>query len=232
MPTSAHNQISVVLSLCREIAPKRILDIGMGFGKYGVLLREYLDISFERYEEATWQVEIGGIECFAPYENPIWHYVYDWHKIGDVREVLPSLGHFDLILLIDVLEHLERSDGQALISACLERAEYVLVCTPSKRFPQGAFCGNEAEIHRSRWRPGDFGRCRRLTIRRTGQYIFLLSRRGIPWRLRWEYSFAGRCFGVVRAVYRAVLPEPIRKAFRRLLLPIIHRRRTGSRRVS
>lgn len=219
MPTSSHEQISVVLSLCRELAPKSVLDVGIGFGKYGVLLREYLDIFLERYERASWQIDIGGIEFFAPYENPIWHYVYDWVRIGDALEILPSLGGFDLILLVDVLEHLGRDEGRVLVDESIHHAKYVIVCTPAMFFAQSALCGNEAEVHRSRWIPGDFSRYSSLTVRVPGGFIFLLSKGKIPSRLRWEYSLPGRCLRIVRAAYRAVLPEPLRKTIRLVFWP-------------
>ena len=34
----------MVLNLVTEQKPKTILDVGIGYGKYGVLFREYLDI--------------------------------------------------------------------------------------------------------------------------------------------------------------------------------------------
>ena len=48
-----------------------ILDIGCGFGKYGMLFREYLDVWHERYERQQWRVRLVGIEAYEQYRNPI-----------------------------------------------------------------------------------------------------------------------------------------------------------------
>jgi hypothetical protein len=44
MPTSHKYQIKEIMELMVLINPKKILDLGIGFGKYGYLAREYLDI--------------------------------------------------------------------------------------------------------------------------------------------------------------------------------------------
>lgn len=42
MPTSWYQAVSVILDKVIEERPESILDIGVGFGKYGVMLREAL----------------------------------------------------------------------------------------------------------------------------------------------------------------------------------------------
>lgn len=49
MPTSYPEAISSILELVRREEPRSILDLGVGFGKYGMLCREMLDIPYERY---------------------------------------------------------------------------------------------------------------------------------------------------------------------------------------
>ena len=44
MPSSQHYHISKIMDLIININPMSILDIGTGFGKYGVLCREYLEL--------------------------------------------------------------------------------------------------------------------------------------------------------------------------------------------
>ena len=50
MPTSDMHNIVPILTIMQHLQPRSVLDIGCGFGKYGVLLREYLDIWHERLE--------------------------------------------------------------------------------------------------------------------------------------------------------------------------------------
>lgn len=42
MPSSFHEALSIVVPFVIDLAPVRILDVGVGFGKYGFLFREYL----------------------------------------------------------------------------------------------------------------------------------------------------------------------------------------------
>ena len=44
MPTSHSGQINTIVDLIISINPKKILDVGIGHGKYGFLTREYLDV--------------------------------------------------------------------------------------------------------------------------------------------------------------------------------------------
>lgn len=45
MPSSASESIPYLIEFAREVVPypQRILDIGMGFGKLGFLIREYFE---------------------------------------------------------------------------------------------------------------------------------------------------------------------------------------------
>ncbi len=45
MPSSRPNTIPTVIHLVRQLKPKSILDVGVGFGKWGHLFREYTDIN-------------------------------------------------------------------------------------------------------------------------------------------------------------------------------------------
>jgi hypothetical protein len=47
MPTSYYVQISTTIQIIQDINPKSVLDVGAGFGKYGVLCRKMLDFEKE-----------------------------------------------------------------------------------------------------------------------------------------------------------------------------------------
>src|SRR3954454_16384233 len=102
MPTSDPFNISPILTVINALKPKRVLDVGCGFGKYGVLLREYDDIWGERIERQQWKLHLEGIEAFPKYHNPIHDYVYDRVHFGEAQTILPQLGQFDVILIADV----------------------------------------------------------------------------------------------------------------------------------
>jgi hypothetical protein len=151
-------------------APETILDIGIGHGKYGTLIREYLP--------EAW---IVGIEPWEPYgdrdepdgaNDPAgarW-WAYDvivtnaWpEQAGQaaVRSILPRLdeGRYQLGLMIDVIEHYspERTgpDGQAYhvtqrdaLEALMRACDQVIVATPhdAMQWPQSDL-DNSLERH-------------------------------------------------------------------------------------
>ncbi len=159
MPTSLFYQVNEIAELIVLTNPSAVLDIGVGFGKYGVLAREYLDLLDGREQYNAWQTRIDGIEVFQEYLTPLHDFIYDHIYIGDAAEVIPTLTtRYDLALLIDVVEHFDREAGIALVEKCLKVARNVLVSTPRSFMAQGPLFGNEFETHKSLWRRKDFER--------------------------------------------------------------------------
>jgi len=62
---------------------------------------------------------------------------------------------YDLILLIDVLEHFEKHQGEILLQKILRKNDGVLISTPKKPSIQKDAFGNVYETHRSEWTKGD-----------------------------------------------------------------------------
>ncbi len=147
MPLSNPEHIPAVLHYVRACQPSRILDVGIGTGSYGLLLRQSLDIGYGRVEKTSWQVQIDGAEIFPGYRNPVWDYAYDRVHMGDIRQLLPQLGNYDLVLCNDVLEHFPRDETRQLIRSLLEKATILIATTPNRDYPQGSWGGNEAETH-------------------------------------------------------------------------------------
>jgi 2-polyprenyl-3-methyl-5-hydroxy-6-metoxy-1,4-benzoquinol methylase len=118
MPLSFVQAIPVVIEQVAHLKPSSILDVGIGFGKYGVLLREVLELPYERYAQSQWKVKIDGVEAFDGYRNPIHEFAYNRVFYGRIEEILPFLGQYDVILLIDVLEHFEKEESSSGIFCC------------------------------------------------------------------------------------------------------------------
>jgi 2-polyprenyl-3-methyl-5-hydroxy-6-metoxy-1,4-benzoquinol methylase len=182
MPTSSPLNLHSVLMLLNNLAPRRVLDIGCGFGKYGVLAREYLDVWHERITRQQWQTRIVGIEAFPDYRNPIHEYVYNQVHFGDASAILPGLdGQFDVVLILDVIEHLEKPAAQQLVRESLKRSPVVIVSTPAEFYAQTALCGNPFEMHRCHWTAADFERGVSLrTFDLVACKIFVASREPLP----------------------------------------------------
>lgn len=147
MPSSKLELAPAILNLAWECKPKRILDIGPGKGKYGLLIREYLN-----------PVEtLDCVEAWPPYLAAFpWLYgIYDHVISADVREMrVEGLGFYDVVLMIDVIEHMDKEAGIQL----LERIPgWVIVCTPEQFFQNPEADEIPTEKHRSLWSRADFG---------------------------------------------------------------------------
>ena len=158
MPTSHPYQLNEIIELIMLTNPKRILDIGVGFGKYGYLAREYLELWDGRENYDQWTRQIDGIEVFEKYLTPVHKYIYNTIHIGNALEIVPTLKEqYDLILVIDVLEHFDYDPGLQLLKECLERGRNVIISTPKDVAEQGAAFSNPYETHRFEWAKKHFG---------------------------------------------------------------------------
>lgn len=152
MPTSHGHQLNEIVEILQLLQPRTLLDVGVGLGKYGVLAREFLDGRQGRWQKADWQVQIDGIEGFPDYITPLQTAVYNTLHIGEARQLLPTLPtHYDLILLIDVLEHFPKEEGRALLTDLLKAGRNLVVSTPRWFIPQTAVYGNAYETHHTLW---------------------------------------------------------------------------------
>jgi len=146
VPSCRPEVLSDVIYKVMEMGPQTILDVGMGYGKWGVLCIEYL-----KYWKGITPL-VDGVEVFEGYKSPV-HKIYRNVFYLDVMRLLPRLGEYDLVLLVDVIEHLSRENGLKLLDAV---KKHYIVSTPAYWSGQGACCGNEHEAHISRWWQADF----------------------------------------------------------------------------
>lgn len=148
MPLSDHRQLTPVLDIVMAYAPHTVLDVGVGHGAYGTLLRQYLGQS----------ALIVGVEPYEPYggngSGDRW-WAYDavvaapWPQAE--RRVVELLGYratYDVTLAIDVVEHVPPADRTNWLEALAAVSSLVIVATPHdpERFPQTDM-ENELERH-------------------------------------------------------------------------------------
>lgn len=146
MPTSERWQIPHICDVLAAERPRSVLDVCCGWGKYGVMAREYAGA--ER------------VDCIdiAP---PRYH-VYDREWVGDVRQIdriVPSDARWEMAVWIEAIEHLDKTDAYRLLDWLLTRSQRVLVSTPWG-FRRQEIAGMPYETHRSGWFPWDFLRYR------------------------------------------------------------------------
>lgn len=156
MPYSSWDAIPAIMNEVYRLQPKTVLDLGIGFGKFGPLLREVLDGMHGRCRMDQWTATICGSEAHADYANPTWDCYNDvWH--GDFTKHLGQ-QHWDLVLMIDSLEHLEPGQGRAFLDELVENNRHVIISVPVVPMPQGAMYGNEFETHRTHYDGTEFSR--------------------------------------------------------------------------
>jgi SAM-dependent methyltransferase len=135
------------------LGPKSVLDIGIGYGRWGILSREFLDISGARYFRDLWRTRIDGIEIFPKYIESYHSFFYNNIYIGDAFQVIDQLEFsYDLIILGDVLEHFEKPKALEFLNKCMLTGKAVLLIIPiGTNWEQGQAYGNEFETHLSFW---------------------------------------------------------------------------------
>lgn len=153
--------IPTVIDQMWRVWPTSILEIGCGFGLYGVLARQYMDVFGARVPYGKRATRIDAIEVYEPYISPLHASVYDNVYIGDAVDILQKMdaASYELILLIDVLEHFDKERGEMLLSECRRVADYSIIVVPYPPGPQGTVFGNEHEAHLSAWEPEELGPC-------------------------------------------------------------------------
>lgn len=160
MPTSHHSYIVDVIDIVRRKKPKSILDIGVGFGKWGHLFREYTDIINNRIKKEDWTTHIMGYEIFKDYITAHQEEIYDLILIGDVCQGIKSAPFMDMIFMSDVLEHIEKEKGVELLKWMVRKSKgCTVVMLPMGKAWLGDNCatatGNKHEAHVSSWEDSD-----------------------------------------------------------------------------
>lgn len=84
--------------------------------------------------------------------------VYNRIIIGDVKELLPSLGKYDLAILSDIIEHFPKDEGDKLLRNLFDHVEDIVISTNYGFSPKPARGKNIFEEHKSGWMPEDFNK--------------------------------------------------------------------------
>jgi hypothetical protein len=131
MPSSTWHNIEMFVEIIRELRPASFLDVGVGNGKWGFLVREYTDVWDGHFLRAQWNCKIEGVEIYEPYivENTHQRAIYNQIHIGDVTSIVDTLGSFDVIYAGDVLEHIEKEASVKLVRRLSAMANMALVCS-------------------------------------------------------------------------------------------------------
>jgi len=149
VPIGCLSLTPIIASELWKSQPDTVLDLGIGMGFYGAVVRQWLDSGVR-----PWRTHLVGVEGFAAYRSPCWA-LYDEVVIETIERFIETTDRtWEAVLLLDVLEHFEHAAGGELISAIRARLSpggRFFVGTPAVWMDQGAVYGNELERHRSLW---------------------------------------------------------------------------------
>ncbi len=159
MPTSTYSHIPAVVRFLQKVLPSSILDIGIGNGKMGFIARDFLDVMLgERYSRKDWKILIDGIEVFSDYIQEHQRAIYNNIYIGDALDVIDKCNKYDLIILGDVLEHLQKEKAWQFLDKCIDHCSnsIILNIPLGERWTQPEIYGNPYERHLSFWSYEEF----------------------------------------------------------------------------
>jgi len=122
-----------------QTTPERVLDVGVGFGSFGmayraVQLRRGTLIHKDNWmshadlmDRDKWVGTLDGIDVRDYSKSPGWLF-YNHVRIGDALEILRSIptGAYDAVVANDIIEHFD-PEGAAIFSAELQRVSASIV---------------------------------------------------------------------------------------------------------
>lgn len=158
MATSSISHVRHVMRHIISTNPESVLDVGVGFGRWGFLCREMLDAFAGRVRKDQWKVRIEGVEIFEAYLQDHQRYIYDKIYIGDAKDVVPTLGEYGVVIIGDMLEHLGKDDAWGLFASAMERARIGLILNIpiGEGWLREGVSENTSEDHLSWWALAEF----------------------------------------------------------------------------
>ena len=132
--TSFPQNIPTILNIINAVNPKSVLDVGSGFGKFGLLTRELLlakkaEDNGEEYPLDDLQIDSVEEADYFRFSRAH-HYIYNTVfsvDILDESSLFP--GEYDLVLLIDVIEHWDKEVAIKWLNSVNAN---ILISTPKK----------------------------------------------------------------------------------------------------
>lgn len=138
-----------LVEFVQRTQPKSVLDLGIGYGMTGAILRNYFGA--HPSTGAIWPLHTGngfrihGVEVFPAYRNPLWD-LYNEVVIGRIEDWLHLCQMVDLVVCNDVFEHLPKAIGREILKRSPKA--FVGVC---QVMGQDTVYGNPHEAHTTAW---------------------------------------------------------------------------------
>lgn len=142
MPTSDAQGRDWVAERLLKLNPREVVDVGPGDGTYAREMRHCTP-------NARWT----AIEIWEPYvERFGLDKIYDKVVVSDVMDYpFSEIDMIDVVILGDVVEHLEVADARLLLTELKSKVKNIVVSIPIVESFQGECEGNPYEAHLYQW---------------------------------------------------------------------------------
>ena len=123
-----------LINFAKPLGFTRFLDVGCGAGWYGDIIRETHGLDPAKYDPSQavpYVVQLDAVEAFVEY---IIRYnlkdKYDRIIMEDITRVYDEVGDYDLIVMGDVIEHLEMDDAIEVVNGLLPHCRFLWGALP------------------------------------------------------------------------------------------------------
>lgn len=186
MATSSLNIVPYIIGTLKDIEFSSLLDVGTGFGKWGVLVRHHCDfskaLSPKDLLKENWRIRIDGIEVFPHFVTDLHHYIYNEMYVDDIEMVIDKIGQYDVILMVAVLAHFPEDIGVSLLKKLYNLSNKAFIITiPTIKWAQDDSFENPHEVHYDvKWWNKDFSFAKHITSKDLpqGERILVFSKEG------------------------------------------------------
>jgi Capsular polysaccharide synthesis protein len=121
-------QIPFCVEAITEVSPQRVLDVGLGFGRWGMLIREFCEAPEDATDNKNWRVHLEGLETSRSNVEDYYHYFYNQIHIEKSPEYFLSMTDtWDMIIFGDVLNRWNKENAEKRLNKALEISDYVLI---------------------------------------------------------------------------------------------------------
>lgn len=169
MPVGFVQAAQPFLSVLHSVEPKNVLDIGVGYGFWGSVIRNYISADPTTGEMRLNNPIIDGVEVFPRYRNPVWN-LYNHIYEGNIDDLTSLISQYDLVVCIDVIEHLDKDIAKKIMTE--SKAVAVGISTDFSEQNMQEHYGNKHEKHISLWNEQEVKDLGLHTQMLDPQYIF------------------------------------------------------------
>jgi len=172
--TSSPDSVAPILWHFKANEYQKVFDVGMGYGKYGFLLREYKETPHGRFKLGDFKIRIDGLEPFhqaITFQKQIYDNIY----FSDLENFIPFV-QYDLMLWIDILEHMPKEESIKQFNRYKPFAKQHLIATPKTFIKQKLEVNEHYDQHRSLIKPFMLDKkFKRLDKDDISNYIYLIE---------------------------------------------------------